>query len=1610
VGERADQEKQHLLAALSELVASRFPDNEVPRVTALMQAYYREAAPIDLVDRDPVQLYGAALGHWRLAQHRQAGVPAVRVYSPTVEDDGWESGATIVDIVTDDMAFIVDSVTMAAGVRGLDLHLLVHPIVEVCRDEAGAMVGIGGVDTGCAEPHRESFVHMEIDRLASAAARAELEADIRQVLAELRATIDDWAPMREAAERLAAELDAPGHDARRNEAAAAAELLRWMASGHFIFLGYREYDFIDDGTLAAVVSRPASGLGILRQTEATTTDLGAITAELAEEARRPKLLILTKSNAESRIHRAAPMDYVSVKEIDADGVVRGERRFLGLYTASVYSESVRAIPVLRQRAQVVVERAGFLPGSHDASHLLAILEGLPRDELFQMSDEDQLFDMALRILHLRDRRQVSLFVRRDVFGRFYSCIVHVPRDRHNTIVRKRIQDALMAAFEGVRSDFSVAITSAATARLHVLVYTRPGAVAAVDEVALERRLGQLVRTWTDDLQNELIDALGEERGHELFERWGTAFPASYQEEVLPDAAVNDILRLEELTSDDLDVILHRPLEATQWEWATKLYRTGGPLSLTSILPILHDLGFKVLDERPYELEPAGSHRCWIYDFGVLVPEGTELDAVTRRRVERSVLSVWRGETESDRLAQLVVLAGLGWDDVAVLRAYRRYQRQLGSALSQASVEEALARHPAIAAKLVALFRSRFDPAKAGADQELEQVQLRGEILEALDAVTSLDEDRALRSFLTLIDATLRTNSFSTTRDATTLSFKLDPTAIPELPRPRPFREIFVYSPRVEGVHLRGGSVARGGIRWSDRRDDFRTEILGLLKAQAVKNAVIVPVGAKGGFVPRHLPDSTDRAVVMAEVVACYETFIAALLDLTDNLIGGGIVPPADVMRLDGDDPYLVVAADKGTATFSDNANRLAVERQFWLGDAFASGGSKGYDHKVMGITARGAWESVRRHFRELGIDADHDPITVVGIGDMSGDVFGNGMLLSPHLRLIAGFDHRHIFIDPDPDPARAFAERRRLFDKSPSSWWDYDRDEMSVGGGIFHRTAKSVTLTDEMRQVLATDATTLTPTELISVILRAPADLLWNGGIGTYVRASTETNEAAADRANDGLRVTGKELRAKVVVEGGNLGLTQRARIEYALAGGRINTDAIDNSAGVDCSDHEVNIKILLDDVVRAGDLTGKQRDELLVTMTDEVAELVLADNYDQTQALSVARAQAPEMVEVHRRQIAWLEERAGLDRAVEALPTEDELSERRLRSQGLTQPELAVVMAYTKIHLTRELLEDDLPDHPLLRRELVRYFPEPIRRRFEDRLDAHPLRRELVATTLVNRLVNRGGLSAWMRLADETSASLPDVVRAVTAAWDVFELHGRWDAVEALDKVVNVDVQIAMFAEIKRLGERAARWLLRNRPTPIDLTGTIDTLAGPTREVARLLPEVLVGTDRRERTRVAERLERAGVPAGVATQIAGLSLLITALDIGELAASTGESIEDVAAVYFLLDDRLDLAWLRGRIIALPRADRWQTLARSALRDDFFRANRDLTQAVFATVADPDGKLTPRQRLDAWLETHRLAVERFHRFFADMRAIANPDLSHVSVALRELRNLIHQVR
>ncbi len=1566
----------------------------------LARCFYHGVSELDLVQRAPEDLAGAALAQLELGRVRSRGQSRVRVFNPEPERDGFASPHTVIMVVTDDMPFLVDSLGMVCTHRGLAVHLLAHPVLSVVRDGRGLLKSVH-LDDAPQDAGPESWQMIETDREPDPSRLAAIEASIRSSLDDVRAATGDWRRMRTKAREAAATLGGSRSDVREAKA-----LLEWMEGDHFTFLGYREYRLQRGPRQDRLVPVPRSGLGILRPRAGHKAKTIVLSGEIREFARSRDPLIITKANSVATVHRSTYLDYVGVKTFDAKGNVTGERRFLGLWTSSAYSHGPSEIPVLRHKVQRVIDHFHLKPSSHDHKALVHALDTFPRDELFQATLPD-LIRIVRGIVNLYERAQVRLFVRRDPFRRFYSCLIYVPRDRYNTQARKRIEKLSLEAFGGVAIESQVTLSESVLARLHLLVRTPPGADQGVEAVELERSIAETVRTWQDQLKDALLDARGEAEALQLFRTWGDAFPAAYQEDMPFEAAVDDIALLEQVAAlpADLHMSMYRREDQPRHKVQFKLLRKERPIPISDVLPTIENLGLKLISERPYEVGTSPG-AFWIQDFELEHPRGVTIDLATDGpRFMTTFAKVWTGEADNDGFNRLVLAANLGWREAMVLRTYARWFGQIGLPLSQSYIEEALASNAAAACNLLRLFLARFDPSLTVRDRRRAQATYRRALERQLAGVKRIDDDRILRVFLAAIEATLRTNYFVVDAAGTPrpyLALKLDARRIQEVPLPRPMFEIFVHSPRVEGVHLRMGFVARGGLRWSDRREDFRTEILGLMKAQHVKNTVIVPVGAKGGFVPRRPPAGRDEA--QADGTECYRWFISALLDVTDNVIGAKVTPPAGVVRHDSDDAYLVVAADKGTAKFSDVANAISAEYGFWLGDAFASGGSAGYDHKDMGITARGGWESVRRHFREFGRDTQSQHFTVAGIGDMSGDVFGNAMLLSPHIRLVAAFDHRHIFIDPAPDGAHSFAERKRLFGLARSSWEDYDRRLLSKGGGIHSRQGKSVPLSAEARGLLGIEANAAPPNDVIRAILRMPVDLLWNGGIGTYVKAADESHAEIGDRANDAVRVNGSELRCRVVGEGGNLGFSQRGRIEYAVAGGRINTDFIDNSGGVNCSDVEVNLKILLNPITASGRLPLEERNELLAGMTDEVARLVLRNNYLQSLAISTVQARAAERIAELGHVIHTLERGGSLDRSLEALPTADEVADRRRKGQGLTRPELAMLLSYSKIWLSSRLGETDVADDPFLGGELTRYFPEPVQRKFARELQKHQLRREIIVTAITNSLVNRMGPVFAIRMQEDTGADVGSIARAYSIAREVTGMRDLWADIEALDDKAPTAIQYDMLVETSRLLRHLSYWVLRNQGRNLDIERAVSRMQPGIRELMHDLPDLIDGTEVARYERALAHYSHAGVPPKVSRRVASLGAVHAGVDIVEIALMRRSTIGHTARAYFGLGAELGLDWLRDQIERLPVDGHWQAVARSALREELYLLQRQLADRVLAGKTRGDA----REQVTGWIAGGGEAVAGIGRMVREMRATGSADFPTVSVAVRALRRLVER--
>jgi glutamate dehydrogenase len=1553
--------------------------NDIP--ASFVAQLYARAVPEDVVRYAADDLATFAERAYDFIAERAPGTRKVRCATVNLAASGERKAVSVIEILNDDMPFLVDSVMGEIAERRLEVWLVTHPVFGV-RREGSKFVALGAADAASAT--RESFIQIHIEPFEDEAVRANLVAALNGVLSEVQLAVQDWRPMCERVDGIVAELKTNPPPLPVDEIAESIQFLQWLLADNFTFLGLRDYTV--DGQ--ALEPEFDSGLGIMRSRELRVLKRGdeliEFTPEIMAFLNEPRSLIIAKANIHARVHRRVYLDYIGVKRFDAAGTLIGEHR----------------------KIANVEQRAGFDASSHSGKSLANVLEHYPRDELFQI-DEDTLYRFALAILQLDERPRVRVLARHDRFDRFVSILVFVPRERYDSHIRVNIGDYLASAFIGRVSAFYPFFPEGPLVRVHFIIGRSGGATPEMDRATLENEVANIVRSWTDGFAQALALLNPPAKAHDLSNRYREAFSAGFQEAYSPAVAAGDIRLVEGLTEQrPLGVDFHHRLEEEQRAVGLKVWSWQRPLPLSERVPVLENMGFRVVDERTYHIEPQGDAGAWFHDMLLERSDGGMIDLdVGKARLEAAFLMVMRGAAESDGYNALTLAGGLGWRDVALIRTLSRFLRQIRVPYSQDYMWATLVKHFAIAGDVGELFHARFDPRPAAAtDRAGKQSAIAARIEEALQKVESLDEDRILRRFVNAVQSAVRTNFYQTDKQGQAkalIAVKFESGKLTDLPLPRPLYEIFVYSPRVEGVHMRFGKVARGGIRWSDRPQDFRTEILGLVKAQQVKNAVIVPVGAKGGFVPKLMPKGATREVVQAEGIATYKLFMSTLLDITDNYAPDGkIVTPDCVIRHEGGDPYLVVAADKGTATFSDLANAISIEHNYWLDDAFASGGSAGYDHKVMGITARGAWESVKRHFREMDIDIGTMPFSVVGVGDMSGDVFGNGLLREKTARLLAAFDHRDIFIDPDPDPAASLAERKRMFALPRSSWQEFDKKLISKGGGVYPRSSKEIRLSPEAQKLFGV-AEVVMPQDLMKAILKAPVDLLFFGGIGTYIRAASESDEAAGDRANDAIRITGNDVRCKVIGEGANLGMTQRGRIEAALAGIRLNTDAIDNSAGVNTSDVEVNIKIALSLPVSTGALTIEARNALLAEMTDEVARLVLRNNYQQTLALSLAQRRGLEDLGFQQRLMQMLEMRGQLDRTVEFLPDEMAIAERRKRNLALTRPELAVLLAYAKLTLFSELLDSTVPDDPYLGRELNRYFPKEMSQRYPDALHAHRLRREIIATQLTNSMINRGGATLIVRIADQTGAIPASIAAAFAAVRNSFDLIELNSEIDGLDNKLPGKIQLDLYAAVQDLLLDRLVWFLRN----VDLKQGLETIVAHYRDgigqVAAALNGALSKPALAARDARLAELAKAGVPDELARRIASLGALKAAPDIVLVADRAKKPVGEVTATYFATEAFFQLDRVAAAVPGIVVSDYFDRLALDRALDSIGDAERRLTAAMVGNGVAGVGAV------EEWVKPRQAEVERIRSAIHEI-AGSGLTLSKLSVAASLLGDLARE--
>lgn len=1605
-----EEGKDLIVNAVVERIKEKMEKPQARFCAEFVRQFFSTVALEDLRQWDIEDLYGAAVNFWSLIQERAPDETKIRIYNPEFERHGWQTTHTVVEIITEDMPFLVDSLRMAINRLGLVYHLIIHMGgLRLQRDKNHQVTAIlprkHEKDSNLEGVSTEAAIFIEMDRQTDASVLEDLHNNFERVLEDNRVVVRDWITMRQKVREAIAELDEVSSVLDPNERAETKAFLHWIEDHHFTFLGVGDYDLVQKGQETILQPSPKTGLGVLRRRmgQSSPRSISAMTPEARELTLSPRIMVMSKLNIEATVHRRAYIDYIGIKRFNKKGQVVGERRILGLYTSAAYNTNPKHIPFLRHKVALIMKNSNLNPRGHAGKVLLNILETLPRDDLIQGS-EDELLEIAMGIYYMQERRRIRMFARTDVYRRFVSCLVFVPKERFNTELREAMQKVLAEKFNSHEITFSTWFSESVLARIHFIIRTNPQDTTQWDFKEIEERLIEIGRTWTDDLQHFLFEAFGEEIANRLYSKYKDAFPVAYTSNFSPRTAVYDIKHIEILSkANPLVMNFYKLMDEKPENFRLKIYQYDTTIPLSDVLPIIERLGMRAISERPYALQLESGREAWINDFTLQYTRKKqfEIDDI-KDLFQNAFASIWFGMAENDGFNQLILGAELNWREVAVLRAYAKYFKQIGFIFSQEYIEIALNANAFIARKLIELFKARFNPDEK--DRQARCDNIVHDIERDLDSVANLDEDKIIRQYVQTILSTLRTNYYQVDEKRNVkdyISFKLNSYEIPGVPKPHPMFEIFVYSPRFEGVHLRGGRVARGGLRWSDRREDFRTEILGLMKAQQVKNAVIVPSGAKGGFVPKQLPAHGTREEIWAEGVKCYQAFIRGLLDLTDSYLQGTIVKPPQVISYDEDDPYLVVAADKGTATFSDIANEISLEYGFWLGDAFASGGSVGYDHKKMGITARGAWESVKRHFYELNRDIQSSDFTVIGIGDMSGDVFGNGMLLSHHIKLLGAFNHVHIFIDPNPDAEISFKERERLFNLPRSSWSDYDKKLISKGGGVFNRDAKSIQLSKEIREIFEINQTSIEPNELIRILLQAKVDLLWSAGIGTFVKAQTESHVDVGDKTNDAIRINGKQLRSTVIGEGGNLGLTQLARVEYALNGGLIYTDFIDNSAGVNCSDKEVNIKILLDSIVSSGDLTEKQRNELLSEMTEEVAALVLKDNFYQPRAISLAAAQSARSVELHMRYINALERSGKLDRELEFLPNEKALLERKLLGKGLTRPGLASLLCYTKMILKEQILSSNVPEDVFLKDILITSFPKPLQERFSKEMQHHPLKREIIATRLSNLIVNEMGFTFVYRLQDETGAPVSAIVRAYMIARNIFDLDKICSKIAGLSKIITASKQNELMTLYLRLMRRITRWFLRSQRMGLNISKAVKHYGPGVREFKKALPKVL-GENRSHYDDHLNEYIELGIPKELAEELTITRALFSALDVIEVSGLTGISVAKTAEIYFDIGEFLNLTWIRTQIISHTTENHWESLSREALRDDLDWQQRQLTAGI---INFSEKKTDFHQCLAAWSERHMGLINRWHEVLADLRSSSALNYTMFFVAIRELLDL-----
>jgi glutamate dehydrogenase len=1604
--------KKIFIDQIKSTIREKLSSTEAELVCQFVDQFFVSAFIDEFEGRRISDVFGLVMSAWRFVQEFKGGEAKVEVFNPSLDEHNWQSSHTVLVILQKNMPFVVDSVRMTLSNRMVKIHSIQYSSLECKRLAGGKIESLKKLPSkkSSKEISGEAFMFIELDRHSDPASQTSLLDAINLVMSDVSLMVNDYPKVLEKCNTINEELSSTSYKAlAKDDIAEAKDFMCWLSDDRFTFLGSVDYDFTDSkqGGSFKIVKNSALGLLNSQSEFLGITDLSSLVETAKQKILSHQVFLFSKSSTHSTVHRPAYPECISVKCFGSKGELVGLRCFVGLFTARAFNESPASIPLLRQKVDHVINASCLNTHDYRGKELTQLLSVYPREELFQI-EKEELYDVIMGTLYIQERKQSRLFIREDVFGSFVTCLVYVPREIYNTDVRLKIQNILTDNLGGQDIDFTTYISESVLARTQISIKVDRTNRQQFDLASIEEKIIAVAQSWEEDLENSLFDAYGEEQANAYINRYRAAFSSSYKEEFSPRRAAVDIENIEKVNSGDpLAMSFYRAIEENGRVVHFKLFHADQPIPLSDVMPIFENMGLRVIGEHPYETVNREGRTVWLHDFMLTTNDQQEINIQQiRENFETLFRKVWEGEAENDSFNRLIIAACMDWRQIAMLRSYARYMRQIRVSNSQEFISNTIVSNVALAKTLASYFNNRFDPElNLQADKTSQLLDdLETSFNQQLDDVQNLTEDKIIRLFLDLIKATARTNFYQLDpgdKAKSYISFKLQPRLIPNVPLPVPMFEIFVYSPRIEGVHLRGGKVARGGLRWSDRYEDYRTEVLGLVKAQQVKNAVIVPVGAKGGFVAKKLP-ANDRDAFMAEGIACYQMFITGLLNVTDNLVDGKVIKPEQVVCHDEDDYYLVVAADKGTATFSDIANEISLDKGHWLGDAFASGGSQGYDHKKMGITAKGAWVSVQRHFRELGLNTQTMPFTAIGIGDMAGDVFGNGMLLSPHTKLVAAFNHMHIFFDPDPDTQSSFKERKRLFELPRSSWADYEAKLISKGGGIFSRSDKSIKLTEQLKAFLKTKEVKLSPNDLINRILKAEADLLWFGGIGTYVKSCSETHAEVGDKANDVLRITGKELNVKVIGEGGNLGMTQLSRIEFCQNGGRLNTDFIDNAAGVDCSDHEVNIKILLNDILINGDLTEKQRNKFLVDMTDAVSGHVLENNYRQTQAISIAHRDASSRMEEYRRLMNSMETAGKLNRGLEFLPLDDEITERKSLDEGLTRPELSVLISYVKGDLKEELIDSTLPDQSHLSAEIDTVFPVQLVKKYKAELHQHRLRREIISTQVANDMVNHMGITFVERLKQSTGANSSSIALAYIIARDVFNLDKWWCAIESLDYEVSSELQMEMMSELMSLMRRACRWLIRNRRSELNVADNMERFKKGIEKISKSLPDFLTGSSKDIWTSKFEYFKGLGVPEELAATIAGASNLYSALGIIEAQEAGNGSLESVASIYFLLGGRLDLTWFSHQINSLTPLTHWQALAREAFREDLDWQQRALTVGLLKIQGAP--KDIP-SRVEQWMDQHEELVKRWQQMLTEFKATEDAEFSMYSVALRELLDL-----